>query len=387
MRQSYLAGGRVTHRESDIAVIGAGPAGLMAAMVAAQAGASVTLFEERDWVGGRLGLQTQPLQGPRTVYQGRNGVEFCRLLVDEAISAGVEMVLNTSVASIHPEGRDAAFGLTLKNAGKPGRQADENLRTASVVLATGSNEPWMEFPGSTLSGVILSGDAQEMLNVRGVLPGRRVVMVGSDNAGLLIAANLLEAGAEVVAVADESPGVLGREFNAAPLRDAGVEILTSTRVVEALGQELVESATIAHLDANLAPGTKRSLDVDMVCLAGPRAPESRLAALAGCSLRETAIMGGVVPVHDRRMATSVPGHYVCGDASGVENGAVSLESGQLAGLWAAKSVGRSHPQFEPFEKLARARLGYLRRGRRGLLRRKAKAAQSSEHRCIERIGT
>ena len=374
----------------ELAVVGAGPAGLAAAAVAAEAGVGVLLIEERGWAGGRLGLQVQPLQGPRSIYLGLNGMEFCRGLLDEAASAGVEVMLHTKVASLGAETcleprtgllRRRAFNLTLdrRATSAPGPQSKTRLLATHVIVASGSWEPRVEFQGSTLPGVILSGDAQVMVNVRSRLPGHRVVMVGSDNAGLLIAADLLAAGAEVVAVVEESPEILGREVNAAPLRETGVPILTSTKVVEARGGEAVESLTVADVDQSgtIVRGTERSLDVDAVCLAGPRIPAAELASEAGCPTLEVEIMGGPVPVHSRRMATPVPGLYVCGDVAGVENGAVSLESGRLAGLAATDDMGYRHPQAESHQSLARARLGYLRRGRRGLLRRKAKAALAS----------
>ena len=379
----------------DIAVIGAGPAGLMAARVAAYAGADVLLMEKEGWIGGRLGLQVQPLQGPRSIYRGRDGVTFCRRLLDEADSAGAEVTLNTAVSGIvrrsseeqlRPSGEGTFFTLILN------RLADDDtpdgppqtVRARLVILATGSWEPRLEFSGSALPGVMLSGEAQVMMRVRGVSPGRRAIMIGSDNAGLLIASNLMAAGVEMAAVIDEAPRSLGREVNATPLRDQGVDILTSTRLVAAHGRDAVESATVVRLDSDgtVVPGTERHIDVDTICLAGPRTPESDLAVVSRCPLRNADALGGPVPVHDRRMATPVSGLYLCGDAAGVENGAVSLETGRLAGLWAARELGYFHADAESQKKLARGRLGYLRRGRRGLLSRRAKADLAIEYRRI-----
>ena len=374
--------------DADIAVVGAGPAGLMAATMATGAGASVVLLESHDWIGGRLGLQVQPLQGPRSIYQGQNGVDFCQRLMDQAMAIGVKVMLNTVVSDLRQvSANPTAFKLSYAGS-QEGDGMAKTLEARAAVLATGSWEPRLEFPGSTLPGVMLSGDAQVMVNRHGRLPGRRILMVGSDNAGLLIAGDLLAAGAQVVAVVDESPQVLGREVNVAPLRDAGVAILTSSTLVEARGSRSVQSVTIARLDSTAAkiPGTERSLDVDTICLAGPRRPESRLTTRAGCPLYEIDVMGGPVPVHSRRMATPVPGLYVCGDAAGVENGAVSLESGRLAGLEAASNLGYPRQYAEAQERLARARLGYLRRGSRGQLRRQAKTTLAAEARRVEGRG-
>ena len=223
-------------------------------------------------------------------------------------------------------------------------------------------------PGLPLQGATLSGDVQARLNRDGVRPGRRVVMAGSDNAGLLIAANLLDAGVEVAAVVDESPRVVGREFNAAPLRDAGVELLTSTWVVEARGEERVEAVTVE------TDGQRRVIEADCLCMAGPRSPDVRLASRLGLPMADLPIMGGRTPAHDSGLATPIPGVYVCGDAAGVENGAVSMESGRLAGLAAASHLGSPHSDAERLRSLARGRLAYLRRGSRGRARREAKAA-------------
>ena len=336
----------------------------MAATVAAQAGASVALVERSDRAGGRLGLQVQSLQGPRSIYRGHSGVAFCRGLLNDFDAAGGYLLLNATVSAVEPPSRESG-ALLLTYSAPRGPTA---TKARSVVLATGSVEPAASFPGADLGGIVLSNDVQRMVNVEGRLPGRRVLMVGSDNAGLLIAVGLIQAGAEVVAVVDEAPAVVGREVNVAPLRARGVEFLTSTRVLAALGSATVSSAIVADVS-----GQERALRVDTVCLSPPRVPDSQLALQAGCSVHGVDVLGGPVPVHRRDMGTAVPGLYVCGDVAGVENGAVALECGRLAGLSAAGRLGFSHPDAVALERLARARLGYLRRSRRGLARRQAKA--------------
>ena len=369
--------------KSDILVIGAGPAGLVASTVAAQAGANVLLVGENSWAGGRLALQTQPLQGPRSVFNDASGVEFCQQLLEDAVSAGVELMLNTTVSELSNVATDEHRWVASLNVASEGQRG---VSARAVVLATGSREPWLEFPGSDLQGVMLSGDAQEMLNVRGALPGRRVLMVGSDNAGLLIAANLRDAGAEIVAVIDESPRIPGREVNAETLRKTGITILNPSKIALARGRDGVESVDVLRLDEHgrQIVGSGNCFAVDTICLAGPRFLDPELARSAGCATYDSELLGGPVPVHNDRAATNVPSLYVCGDASGVENGAVALETGRLAGLSTSTDLGFIHPQTATVEKSARGRLGYLRRGQRASLKREAKATLAQEHRNIER---
>jgi sarcosine oxidase subunit alpha len=233
---------------------------------------------------------------------------------------------------------------------------------------------------------MLAGDAQEMLNVHGRLPGRRILMVGSDNAGLLIAANLRDAGAVIVAVIDESPRIAGREFNAAPLRAAGVELLTGAKVIRACGKGYLERVIVGALDdaGVLVEGAERTFDVDMICVAGDRTSEHALALAVGVPVDEHAIMGGPVPVRSREMSTPMPNLFVCGDGAGVENGAVALETGLIAGLNASISTGWTHPEADRLKRRARARIGYLRRGRRGAARREAEHALANVYRRLAR---
>lgn len=181
----------------------------------------------------------------------------------------------------------------------------QEVAARAVVLATGSSEPWATFPGSTLAGVMLSGDAQVMTSVRGSTPGRRAVMVGSNDAALLIAANLLALGVEVAAVVEETPRAQGRRQNVALMHEADVPILTSTKMVSAAGTNVVESVEIVRINADggTVPDTEFRLEADVICLAGSRVPTSQLAVRVGCPLRAVTVLGGSVPIHDRRMAT------------------------------------------------------------------------------------
>ena len=355
----------------DVVVVGAGPAGLAAALTAAQVGAKVTLIEREQRVGGRMGLQPQKLYGLRFIFQNLGGIQFCDNLAKEAQEAGVELMLGTRVLSFSGE-RIVRFARS---------EREYQLQPGAIILASGSRAQPITFPGCDLPGVITADDAQETLNLKGVLPGNRVLMLGSDNDGLDISKNLMLAGARVVALVEWRSVVIGQEANASVLRKAGTAIYTSSKVVMAKGDKRITSAVIAKLDAKGAatPGTEIELEIDALCIAAPRTSLSDLALKAGCPLVDLDILGGPTPVHDPDMATPIPGIYVCGDAAGVENGAISLQTGYLAGLAAVKALGYSHPQGNSLKKTYRRRLGYLHRGHWGRLRHEAQAHLAVEY--------
>ena len=333
------------------------------------------LLERDAWAGGKLGIQSQPLQGPVTIFGGLNGFEHQARLMNEASDAGVVVRLGVEVDQLSPPAVSGdSFRLTVE-----GMLDSEGLVSArSVILATGSEEPEPDFPGSNLHGVMRSGAAQVALNVRAQLVGRRIVMAGSGNSGLLIAQNLLDAGAEIVAVLEKDSKVEGREVNASPLRQAGVEVLTSTPLIEAVGDGKLERVRVQQLEYSSV--ATRDIEADTLCVAWPREPDSHLAVDAGCPTLEIEILGGIMPIHDLNFVTLVNGLFVCGATSGVESGATAIESGRLAGLAASRFLGFSHEDTKTLSSMARRRLGYLRRGRRGGLRREAKVTLASVHR-------
>jgi sarcosine oxidase subunit alpha len=359
----------------DVAVVGTGPAGMVSATVCAQSGASVILLERDPWAGGKLGIQTHILQGPTTIYSGLTGFEHQTRLMNGASDAGVIVRLGVEVTGLsRSDDDDRLFLLNVEGL----MDSDGPIKVRAVILANGSEESVSDFPGSSMHGVLRSGEAQVALNVRGQLVGHRIVMAGADNTGLLIAKNLLDAGAEVVAVLEEGTRLEGREFNAVPLRQAGVEILTSSRLLEAVGDGKLERIRVQSNERPDAPS--RDIEADTLCLAYPRVPESQLARDIGCLVMNVEIFGGGVPMHGRDFATTTEGLYVCGDASGVESGATAMETGRLAGLSTSKYLGFSHAKSKNLINLSKGRLGYLRRGRRGAMRIAAKRKIYSEYR-------
>lgn len=349
-------GGRVSSdfprfREVDLLVIGAGPAGLSAAITAAQHGAKVLVVDENDRPGGQLFKQIHKFFGDSAHYAGLRGFQIGERLLEEARSAGVEVLLKTVAYGIFPEGVGIAgcdTGTCL-------------VKARRTVLATGANENAIAFPGWTLPGVMTAGAVQTMVNLHRVLPGERVLMVGSGNVGLIVSYQLLQAGARVEAIVEVRPHIGGYEVHAAKLLRVGVPFLTSHTVLRVEGDGRVERAVVGQVGPDgPVPGTEKVLPVDVVCLAVGLSPSLELAQMAGCRLEYKPALGGFVPWHDEDMQTSVPGLYVAGDAAGVEEASIAMEEGRLAGMAAAESLGLV--KAEDIKEAVRARLRELRSG-------------------------
>lgn len=203
--------------EREILIIGAGPAGISAAIEAAKAGAKVTVADEHDTIGGQLYKQIHKFFGAADNHAGMRGFEIARKLEQEAKEIGVEFWLNTVAYGIFKEG----VGIV--------RDGDNFIvKAKKVIVAAGGIENTTAFPGSTLPGVMLAGAAQTMTNIHRVLPGKRMVVVGSGNVGLIVAYQMLQAGAEVLAVVERDDHIGGYGVHAEKIRTAGVPILTDT---------------------------------------------------------------------------------------------------------------------------------------------------------------
>lgn len=354
--------------ETDIAVVGGGAAGLAAATEAARAGARVLVLDENRLPGGQLFKQIHKFFGSHEHHAGTRGYQIGRELLAEVEDAGAEVWLNTVVYGMQPD-----TGLGVIHDGK-----NTVIRAKKVIVATGAKENYMAFPGSTLPGVMGAGAAQTMANLHRVLPGKRIVMLGSGNVGLIVSYQLMQAGADVLAIVEAAPAITGYGVHAAKIRRAGVPILVGHTVTRCLGTDQVEQVEIAAVDDHFRPipGTEQLLDADTVCLAVGLNPMTELLWMAGCRFTYIGPFGGHVPLHSDRMETTVPGLYVAGDVTGVEEASSAMEEGRLAGISAAMGLGYlTEAQGEEKLSAVRARLDALRSGAFGATRRKSKETQ------------
>lgn len=318
-------------KKCDVIVIGSGPAGLSCSIEAARCGADVILIDENGRPGGQLFKQIHKFFGASQHRAGVRGFDIGLQLLEQVNKLGVNTLLNTVAYGI--------FGQ--KTVGIVKNEKIEMIQGKKILLATGAIENPVVFSGWTLPGVMGAGAAQTMINIQRVLPGKRFIILGSGNVGLIISYQLLQAGASVVAVVEAAPKIGGYQVHSSKIRRVGVPIFTSSTIKEVKGNKEVEEVVIVKLDNSWRPikSTERSLTADCVCIAGGLRPSIELAQMAGCNLRFFSELGGHLPIHNENMETTVDGIYVAGDTAGVEEASTAMEEGRLAGIDMAQKLG------------------------------------------------
>ncbi len=328
--------------ETDILVIGAGPAGLSASLEAVQQGAKVVLVDENQRVGGQLIKQTHKFFGSTQERAGMRGIEIAQELEQEAKQQqkkGNLMLMLESTVIGYYEGTQKmhTFGVVKR---EEYSSIFNEVKCKAAIFACGAMENMLLFPGNDLPGVYGAGAVQTLMNVYGVQPGKKVLMVGAGNVGLIVSYQLLQAGIAVDRVVEAAPVIGGYHVHAAKLRRCGVPIYTSHSIKEVIGKEKVEGAVIVKLDKNWQPikDSEETVKCDTLCLAVGLTPSARLLSQAGVSMDFVPEAGGYVALHDECMQTTVNGIYVAGDASGIEEASTAMIEGKIAGVSAALQV-------------------------------------------------
>lgn len=315
----------------DLIIVGAGPAGLSAAIEAAKKGLKVIVFDENEKPGGQLFKQIHKFFGSKEHKAKIRGFRIGQELLQEANETGVEVVLNATVAGLY---QDKEVTVRIGD-------GMYHYKGDAIIIATGASENMVTFRGWTLPGVIGAGAAQTMMNLHGVKPGDKILMLGTGNVGLVVSYQLIQCGCEVVALVDAAPKIGGYGVHAAKVARTGVPFYLSHTIVEAEGEECVRGVTIAEVDEKFRfiPGTEKHFDVDTICLAVGLSPMSQLLKMSGCQMEDNPKKGGQVPVCDEYGETTNPGIFVAGDVSGIEEASSAMIEGRIAGIAAAKYLG------------------------------------------------
>ena len=309
----------------ELIVIGAGPAGLSAAIEAASHGVKATVFDENARPGGQLFKQIHKFFGSKEHKAKIRGFRIGEDLLKEAEEKGVEVILNATVIGLYKE---MQIGTEVYH-----------YKGDAILVATGAAENMVNFRGWTLPGVIGAGAAQTMMNLYHVKPGERILMLGTGNVGLVVSYQLMQAGCKVVALADAAPRIGGYGVHASKLARCGVPFYLSHTIKEAEGTDCVTGVTIAQVDDHFRfiPGTEKHFDVDTICVAVGLSPMAQLLKMDGVEMADT--RGGYIPKCDETGATSIPGIYAAGDVAGIEEASSAMIEGRMSGAAIAEYLG------------------------------------------------
>ena len=299
----------------DVIVIGAGPAGLAAAIAAKDAGAGRVMVLERDDAPG--GILQQCIHngfGLHRFKEELTGPEYAQRYVDEVVARGIPMVCGTMVLDIAAGPAASRGGYHLVTAMSP-RGGLKIYRTKAVVLAMGCRERprgALMTPGTRPAGVYTAGTVQRLVNMDGIMPGKRVVILGSGDIGLIMARRLTFSGAKVLACGEIMKKSSGLARNVVQcLNDYDIPLMLSHTVTDVEGVEHVTGVKVSKVDDNLKPipGTEIHFDCDTLLLSCGLIPENELTKKAGVEM-DPATRG---PKVDANMATSVPGIFAGGN--------------------------------------------------------------------------
>ena len=291
----------------DVLVIGSGPAGLAAAIAAREDGVENLLVLEREHTSG--GILRQCIHngfGLHRFKEELTGPEYAQRDIDRARELNIPIQCDTTVLSVDGERRvtcvSAEHGL-------------QTIEAGAIVLAMGCRERprgALGIPGTRCAGIYSAGTAQTFVNMEGFMPGKRVVILGSGDIGLIMARRMTLQGAKVLACVELMPYSSGLNRNIVQcLNDYDIPLYLNHTVTDIQGRERLSGVTVSKVDENRRPipGTEIHFDCDTLLLSVGLIPENELSALAGVELSPLT-SGATV---DDQLQTSVPGIFACGN--------------------------------------------------------------------------
>jgi len=294
-------------KQYDLVIVGGGPAGLAAAVAAKDNGIDKILIIERDKeLGGILNQCIHNGFGLHTFKEELTGPEYASRFIDQVLERNIEYKLNTMVMDISADKTVTAMNR---------QDGMFQIQAKAVILSMGCRERSrgaLNIPGYRPAGVFSAGTAQRLVNMEGYMPGKKVVILGSGDIGLIMARRMTLEGAEVKVVAELMPYSGGLKRNIVQcLDDFGIPLKLSHTVVDIEGKNRVEAVTIAEVgpDRKPIPGTEIRYECDTLLLSCGLIPENELSKSAGVAINP--ITSG--PIVGDNLETNIDGVFACGN--------------------------------------------------------------------------
>lgn len=328
----------------QILIIGGGPAGLAAAIGAYEAGArDILILEREEKLGGILKQCIHNGFGLHTFKEELTGPEYAQRFIDKAIAYEIPYQCDTMV--IHVTEDKTVTCVSRAN-------GLQHIKAESVILAMGCRERprgSLGTPGERCAGIYTAGTAQKLTNLKGFMPGKEVVILGSGDIGLIMARRMTFLGAKVHACVELMPYSSGLKRNIVQcLDDYGIPLLLSHTVVDIHGRERLEGVTVAEVDEQLkpVPGTEKYYPCDTLLLSVGLIPENELSAMANVEIAPST-NGAVV---DESLQTSVDGIFSCGNVLHVHDlvdfvSEESAKAGANAYLYVRKKLAKAEKRI------------------------------------------
>lgn len=335
----------------ELVVVGAGPAGIEAAVTASELGVDVTLVDLSPSLGGQYFQQfPQDFQS----NQVSTAQDMAHQFIKRLNVPRIRVLNNTLVWGIFEGSQSGTWCLTLHGPDAPAR-----LNARTVILATGAFDRSIPFPGWDLPGVITAGAALKMIKHQRVLPGKRIILSGTGPLQLQTSAYLVQAGAEVITVCESATSLLQRSLPYLPsiwgqwkrlkeglgflatLVKARVPYRLGWAVTAVDGEERVTQATLQKLDIDGLPISPGEIyqDIDTVIIGYGLTPSTELYRQIGCQMEFDRLHGGFVPKRNPYMEASCPGIYAVGDGARLGGAEMAILEGCIAGYASAARLG------------------------------------------------
>ena len=306
--------GPIDEYETDVLIIGGGPSGLSAAIELSKHNVPLILVDDKSDLGGKLVLQTHKFFGSiKDCYAGTRGIDIAKILSDELLNYNAATVWTNSTA---------VYVFSDKKVGILKENKYLLIKPKILLNAAGAREKMLVFPGNTLPGVYGAGAFQTLVNRDMVIPSERISIIGGGNVGLIAGYHALQAGIQVVGLAEALPKCGGYKVHKDKLHRLGVPIYTSHTILSANGKDKVESVTIAEVDKNFnpLPNTEKTISCDTILIAV-----------------------GLNPIDEFHQEAEEAGMTVfsTGDADEIAEASSAMFNGKITGIKIAKALNKS----------------------------------------------